>query len=46
MNNSEYSLKELYDVVIKATYPIEINGKTLLENETLAIFDKIQIANF
>ena len=46
MNNSEYSLKELYDVVIKATYPLEINGKTILENETIAAFDKIQIANF
>ena len=46
MNNSEYSLKELYDVVIKATYPLEINGKTILENETIAAFDKIQVANF
>lgn len=46
MNNSEYSLKELYDVILKATYPIEIDGKTVLANETVAIFDKIQIANF
>ena len=42
----EFGFKELYDVFIKATYPIEINGKTFVENETIANFDKIQLANF
>lgn len=44
--NNEFSLKELYSVFIKTTYPMEINGKRLEEGEVIASFDKIQIANF
>ena len=44
--NSEFSLSELYEVFIKTTYPIEINGNTLEAGETLCVFDKIQISNF
>ena len=42
---TEFGLSELYEVVIKATYPIEISGRTLQPGETIAAFDKIQIAN-
>lgn len=38
------SFKELYDVHLKLTYPIEIGDKYFEEGETVAIFDKIQIA--
>lgn len=43
--DNEFGLKELYDVFIKTTLPIEINGKHLAEREVIAAFDKIQIAN-
>ena len=43
---TEFGLKELYDVKIKTTYPIEINGIMVEEGETIALFDKIQLANF
>ena len=46
MSNKEWGFKELYDVVIKATYPIEINGKSFEIGEVISAFDKIQIANF
>lgn len=42
----ELGFKDLYDVVIKTTYPIEIGGKTVEVGEVVAAFDKIQIANF
>ena len=42
---TEFGLKELYEVVIKTTYPIEVSGKTLETGEVVASFDKIQIAN-
>ena len=38
--------KELYDVSLKATYPIEVGGRIIEVGETVAAFDKIQIANF
>lgn len=40
-----FSFKELYDVYLKLTYPVEINGKTLEAGETIAKFDKIQISS-
>ena len=43
---NEFGLKELYDVKIKTTYPIEINENTIEAGETIALFDKIQLANF
>lgn len=42
----EFSLKELYDVTLKATYPMEINGQTIEPGEVIAAFDRIQISNF
>lgn len=39
----EFSLKELYEVRLKATYPIEIAGYSFEEDETVCFFDKIQI---
>lgn len=44
--NNELGMKELYEVVLKTTYPIEVGGKTIEVGETIARFDKIQIANF
>ena len=46
MNNNEFGLKELTDLTLKATYPIEIAGRTFETGEVVARFDKIQIANF
>lgn len=42
----EIGFKELYDVALKATYPIEISGREIEQGETVALFDKIQLANF
>lgn len=42
---NEFGLKELYQVVIKTTLPLEINGRTFSPNETICMFDKIQISN-
>ena len=44
--NSELGFKELYEVSIKATLPIEVGGRIIEAGETIASFDKIQIANF
>lgn len=44
--NEQFSLKELYEVFLKTTYPMEIKGKKLEEGEVIASFDKIQISNF
>ena len=38
--------KELYQVSLKATYPIEMSGRQIEIGETIASFDKITIANF
>lgn len=43
---NELGFKELYDVSLKTTLPIEVGGRGLLIGETIARFDKIQIANF
>ena len=43
--NTEFSFKELYDVSLKATYPIEIGNRSIEEGEVIAFFDKITIAN-
>lgn len=42
----EFSMKELYDVLLKTTSPIEIAGKKYEEGEVLCVFDKVQISNF
>lgn len=47
MNNDiEFGLKELTDLTLKATYPIEVAGRRFETGEVIARFDKIQIANF
>jgi hypothetical protein len=46
MDNNKFGLKELTDLTLKATYPIEIAGRTFEPGEVIARFDKIQIANF
>ena len=40
------NFKELYSVSLKATLPIEVGGNSIEPGETVASFDKIQIANF
>ena len=42
----EFGIKELYDVSLKATYPIEIGGRQIEEGEIICYFDNIQISNF
>ena len=44
--NNEFGLKELYDLTLKATYPIELDGRVFEPGEVIARFDKIQISNF
>lgn len=46
MDNNFLGMKELYDVQLKATYPIEIKGRKIEEGENIAVFDQIQLANF
>ena len=44
--DEEFGLKELYDLTLKSTYPIELDGRVFEPGEVIARFDKIQIANF
>ena len=44
--NIEFGLKELTDLTLKATYPIEMSNRVFEPGEVLVRFDKIQIANF
>ena len=46
MSNTEFGLKELTDLTLKTTSPIEVDGRIFEEGEVIARFDKIQIANF
>lgn len=39
-----FSFKELYDVYLKLTYPLEIGERNMDEGEVIAKFDKIQMA--
>ena len=43
---NEFGLKELTDLTLKVTYPIEMAGRTFEPGEVIARFDKIQLANF
>jgi hypothetical protein len=43
---NELGFKELYEVSLKSTSNIEVNGVQVEPGETIASFDKIQIANF
>lgn len=43
---NEFGLKELYEVSLKATYPIEVGGRIIEPGEIIALFDKISIASF
>lgn len=43
---TEFSAQELYDVSLKATYPITIGSKTFQPGESIVVFDKIQIGQF
>jgi hypothetical protein len=44
MNN--FGIKELYDVSLKTTFPMEVGDRTIEANETIAVFDKISLGNF
>lgn len=43
---NELNFKELYEVSLKSTLPIEVSGTKIEAGETIASFDRIQIANF
>lgn len=43
---NDFGFKELYEVSLNATYSIEVGGNILEVGETVALFDRIQIANF
>lgn len=43
---NELGFKELYEVSLKTTLPIEVSGEKIETGETIAVFDRIQIANF
>ena len=42
----QFSMKELYDVSLKSTYPMKIGNREIGIGEKIAVFDKIQLANF
>lgn len=42
----KFGFSEIYDVSLKATFPIEVNGVEIKPGEVVAAFDKIQMANF
>lgn len=44
--SEEINFKELYSVILKTTLPIEVGGKIIESGETIASFERIQIANF
>ena len=44
--NNDFGFKELYEVSLKSTLPIEVGGNIIEVGETIASFDSIQIANF
>lgn len=46
MDTEYFGMKELYDVVLKTTYSIELDGKTYVPGEVVAAFDSIMISNF
>lgn len=43
---TQFGLKELYDVTLRAVTPLSIGSRIVEEGEVVAYFDKIQIANF
>lgn len=43
---NELGTKELYEVFLKATYPIEMGERKIEVGETIARFDKVQLAEF
>ena len=42
----QFGIKELYDVSLKSTYPMKIGNRDIEIGEKIAVFDKIQLANF
>lgn len=43
---TQFSFKDLYNVSIKSTQSMEINGKVIESGEVIGYFDKIQLSNF
>lgn len=42
----QFSMKELYDVSLKSTYPMKIGNREIEVGEKIIVFDRIQLANF
>lgn len=43
---TQFGLKELYDVTLRAVAPLTVGNRIVEKGEAVAYFDKIQIANF
>ena len=43
---NNFGLKELYEVSLIITYPVEVKNRKLEPGETIAYFDKIQLTDF
>lgn len=41
---NNFGFKELYEVSLKTTYPIEMGGRKIEAGETIAVFDRIQLS--
>jgi len=46
MDYTRFGFKELYDVQLKATYPMNIGDRKIVPGEPIAIFDSIQMSTF
>lgn len=44
--DNQFGMQELYSVQLKATYPMEINGKSIAAGEVVAAFDRIMMSRF
>ena len=42
----EFSLKDIDDVVLKATYKIEVGNRTIEPGEIIAAFDHLELNNY
>ena len=46
MDNTILGMKEVYECTLKATYDIEIGGRTIQAGEPIVVFNSLQLVNF
>lgn len=46
MENKSYGFKELYDCILKATYPMEIGDRKIKAGEPICFFNNLELINF